>query len=293
MSDFLRNSVAVIATILFASTANAAGTSPQEAATELLAKTLAAETKCNSLSKTERDRLRSYVAEAEIALAEQSTVALTKSALKRGEAIGTKVACDTTTSKAIKAVFTTARAALDATDADDNKIATKDLPQELPDLYSDVIEPVVQKKPDAAKPVAPMKVASRAAREPVEFKAPTIVAKKLEVAKPPIVAARTKIQVSKIAKPKADDDIITTASLKPEPKVIKAKADKPKLDTYGKLAQAYFVELRCRNMSGAEVKTFHSRVVANYNSMVAAYGKKQVGSVQRLAKARAQSANCG
>src|SRR5580765_2805536 len=64
-----------------------------ERALELLAKSVVVDNKCSVLTMSERDELSSYVAKAEVAAAERTTVDVTRSALSAGQSQGQAETC--------------------------------------------------------------------------------------------------------------------------------------------------------------------------------------------------------
>ena len=66
-----------------------------ERALELLAKSTVVDSKCNVLTVSERDELSTYVAKAEVAGAEKTTLAVTRSALTSGRKEGQAAPCGT------------------------------------------------------------------------------------------------------------------------------------------------------------------------------------------------------
>ena len=90
-----------------------------ERALELLAKSVVVDGKCNVLTVSERDELSSYVAKAEVAAAEKTTVAVTRSALSAGQSQGRAETCGEEASQEVKATLTAARDAISAAEQDD------------------------------------------------------------------------------------------------------------------------------------------------------------------------------
>ena len=85
-----------------------------ERALELLAKSVVVDNKCNVLTLSERDELSNYVAKAEVAAAEKTTVAVTRSALSAGQSQGRAETCGEEASQEVKATLTAARDAINA-----------------------------------------------------------------------------------------------------------------------------------------------------------------------------------
>ena len=89
-----------------------------ERALELLAKSVVVDGKCNVLTVSERDELSNYVAKAEVAAAEKTTVAVTRSALVAGQSQGRAETCGEEASQEVKATLTAARNAINAAEQD-------------------------------------------------------------------------------------------------------------------------------------------------------------------------------
>ncbi len=85
-----------------------------ERALELLAKSVVVDNKCNVLTVSERDELSNYVAKAEVAAAEKTNVAVTRSALSAGQSQGRAETCGEEASREVKATLTAARDAINA-----------------------------------------------------------------------------------------------------------------------------------------------------------------------------------
>ncbi len=90
-----------------------------ERALELLAKSVVVDNKCNVLTVSERDELSNYVAKAEVAAAERTTVAVTRSALSAGQSQGRAETCGEEASREVKQTLTAARDAINAAEQDD------------------------------------------------------------------------------------------------------------------------------------------------------------------------------
>jgi hypothetical protein len=293
--------------------AMAAPFGPEEA-TELLARTLSADVKCKVLSTAENDQLQSFVAQAEVALAEQSGVQKTKATLDRGKAAGAKVACDATTAKAVRGVLVTARDAL-ASSPDlrkDEDVAQNESDEDVAITAEPLVKKSVEKQLAEKKPVAkadpekskPEKDNALVTAKPVA-KPVTVAVKKSEPTPAPGKPADAKLVAKSIKKPietkvavkKIEGDAtVETASVK-KPVADKAASKKPKsgpaLVAYAKLAEAYFVELKCRKMSKGEVQAFYGKVMQNHRTAVSAHGGPTVSNTLRGAQARANGKSCG
>jgi len=89
-----------------------------ERALELLAKSVVVDNKCNVLTVSERDELSNYVAKAEVAAAEKTTVDVTRSALSAGRSQGVAAPCGSGSSHEVKETLTAARDAINAVEED-------------------------------------------------------------------------------------------------------------------------------------------------------------------------------
>ena len=85
-----------------------------ERALELLAKSAVVDNKCNILSVSERDELSTYVAKAEIAATEKTTLKVARSALSAGKKQGQAATCGTEASYEVKQTLVAAREAINA-----------------------------------------------------------------------------------------------------------------------------------------------------------------------------------
>lgn len=94
-----------------------------ERALELLAKSVVVDNKCNVLTVSERDELSNYVAKAEVAAAEKTTVDVTRSALSAGRSQGLAATCGSGASLEVKETLTAARDAINAAEEDNHTVA--------------------------------------------------------------------------------------------------------------------------------------------------------------------------
>jgi hypothetical protein len=83
-----------------------------EHALELLAKSTVVDGKCNILTVSERDELSTYVAKAEVAAAEKTTLEVTLSALSAGKKQGQMAPCGSEASAEVKETLSAAREAI-------------------------------------------------------------------------------------------------------------------------------------------------------------------------------------
>ena len=98
-----------------------------ERALELLAKSVVVDGKCNVLTVSERDELSNYVAKAEVAAAEKTTVNVTRSALSAGQSQGRAAACGAMASQEVKEILTAAREAVHAAEEESGPAAAPTL----------------------------------------------------------------------------------------------------------------------------------------------------------------------
>ena len=103
-----------------------------ERALELLAKSVVVDGKCNVLTMTERDELSSYVAKAEVAAAEKTSVAVTRSALAAGRSQGLAATCGSGASDEVKETLMAARDAINSSEREDARVAKPALAAPLP-----------------------------------------------------------------------------------------------------------------------------------------------------------------
>lgn len=94
-----------------------------ERALELLAKSVVVDNKCNVLTEPERDELSNYVAKAEVAAAEKTTVGVTRSALSAGQSQGRAATCGARASQEVKETLIAAREAINAAEPYDRPVA--------------------------------------------------------------------------------------------------------------------------------------------------------------------------
>jgi hypothetical protein len=109
-----------------------------ERALELLAKSVVVDSKCNVLTMSERDELSNYVAKAEVAAAEKTTVDVTRSALSAGQSQGRAETCGEEASQEVKETLTAAREAINA--AEPARAAATPAPRGGLSVYGRIIE---------------------------------------------------------------------------------------------------------------------------------------------------------
>jgi hypothetical protein len=86
----------------------------QADALSLLAKSKAADTKCNILGPGEADELASYLARAEIAMTQRSSVEDTQGTIAVGKTLGAAASCDPATAEEVNGTLDAARRAMAA-----------------------------------------------------------------------------------------------------------------------------------------------------------------------------------
>jgi hypothetical protein len=102
--------------------------------------------KCNVLTVSERDELSNYVALAEVAAAEKTTVDVTRSALAAGRTQGLAATCGSEASHEVKETLTAARDAINAAEENDTTMAEPALAIPMPaqraslSVYGRIIE---------------------------------------------------------------------------------------------------------------------------------------------------------
>ena len=117
-----------------------------ERALELLAKSVVVDNRCNVLTLSERDELSNYVAKAEVAAAEKTTVDVTRSALSAGRSEGLATVCGSGASQEVVETLTAARDAINAAEQDDSAVAEPALavptpaPRSSLSVYGRIIE---------------------------------------------------------------------------------------------------------------------------------------------------------
>jgi hypothetical protein len=85
------------------------------------------------------------------------------------------------------------------------------------------------------------------------------------------------------------DASLSSAARKEQPRKITGK---PSLVRYAGVAEKYYVELKCRSMSGAAIKRLYATVLSSHRKALAENDAAQVRTMLRSAEARAGSARC-
>jgi outer membrane biosynthesis protein TonB len=247
---------------------------PASEVTSMLAKSQALDSKCNILSEGDRQDLMDFVARAEIIMAEKQSVKAARSAISKGKSEAAALACGPERAKFVGDILAAARAG-----------------SAMEEPAQQTAEPTVL---ETAKPV-PVETVQPTPKPVIKPKQKPVVAAK------PIASdskPRTKTAGAKPAK--KNPEIVKTVAVeqKQKPKLADANAAKPKkkqasdLNNYAGLAQRYYVELRCRNLSGAAVKRLYSNVLASHRQALAQNGPGAVRAALRNAEARANASRC-
>jgi hypothetical protein len=117
-----------------------------ERALELLAKSTVVDNKCNVLTVSERDELSTYVAKAEVAGAEKTTLAVTRSALASGRKEGQAAPCGTEAGNEVRETLIAAREAINGAEQEKSSVAQPAVVIQTPAsrgslaVYGEVIE---------------------------------------------------------------------------------------------------------------------------------------------------------
>lgn len=108
----LKVSFVLATTVIFANQQQALAQDAQaRQAIELLARSQALDTKCKFLGDAEHDDLSSLLARAELALAQRTTVSITKQALEQGRTAGQSAACSADEQAQISLILSSAKQA--------------------------------------------------------------------------------------------------------------------------------------------------------------------------------------
>lgn len=249
-----------------------------EKATELLAHAWMIDNRCNVLGKDERDVLTGLVARAEISLAENVSVKAARGAIGRGRATGTAAPCDTQNAQMVKDTLQAATSAAAA--------GEMDVPQSAVAAQAAVPAPVEAVAPE------PIDDEALTAEQPSDNDA--VVADEQAVDAPVVVqkpVAPARKAAVKVAKPKSK---IVKEQTKREKAVVLATVTRRPVQAggYGKTAEAYYRELRCRRLSQRAVNAMYVRVLREHRRAVAVSGKAAVRQLLRAAEARASDGSC-
>jgi outer membrane biosynthesis protein TonB len=233
---------------------------PASEVTAMLAKSQALNARCSILSENDSQDLMDFLARAEILLAERESVSAAKAALSKGKAQGASSACGPEETKFVNDVLSAAKTG----SAGEEPIQqVEESPAAKPQAPAQTQASTPTAEPDSEKPVLKPKVAEA---KPTKKKAETIA-----------LAAEAK-------KSKAGAAIQTDSKQK--------KKSSSALSTYAGLAQKYYTELKCRNMSGPAVKRLYASVLSSHKKALADSGASAVRTTLRSAEARANASRC-
>lgn len=252
-----------IAVAIAATPASAAGLSAEQA-TELLARSSAANERCKILTGPETTELAAYVQQAATVLATKTNVARASATLAKGKAIGTAVRCDDTSSRAVRAVLQAARSAV----ADS-----------VPKLRGALeVATVTSEKSTAI---------------PDEVDAPA------EIAKPEVLPAAETVAtpLPRQVKTKKLPAVLIKVKAKPQQAVSALRATKKtapnvRLESYASLATVYYHQRRCRNLLPSSLANLYRQVVATHRTSVRVFGVAAVSRTMRQAETRASKRSC-
>jgi hypothetical protein len=233
--------------------------------TRMLAKSQSLDARCNILAEADRQDLMDYLARAEILLAERESVKAARTAIAKGRSAAGEGICGPEQDKFVRGILSAARA-------------------------STAAEPPVQQatEPPAA---APQPLPPRQVEASVNS-SPKLRQAVVEPEPKPVAEVKVKIIRKKSAPVNA---LAAAPKVKPKPDpttVATKKKPSSSLNAYAGLAQRYYVELKCRSMSGPAVKKLYATVLANHKQAVAESGPSAVRSVLRNAEVRANARNC-
>jgi hypothetical protein len=234
---------------------------PVEKATELLARSKAANDKCKILSGVDSQELDMLTERARLVLVRKTTTKRAEQVLRNGLEVGTNVMCDETTKRAVTGVLLAAREAVASIAPVLRGTVAEEITPTLEVNQSNVA--VVQNES--------LEKTRRVAVEPI--------VQKPRSAEPPATTQKSRQQ--KIAKK-------TTA----QKSVGKIPVDSARLSSYQKLAESYYRERRCRNMASSSLRTLYQKVVAMHRASVQSFGAPAVSQVLRRAEQRAGQRTC-
>lgn len=283
--------------------AAAAATVGPEKATELLARAHAINVKCKVLASGDGQSLSNLLAQAEIALATKKSVKAARSALERGRVTGQAASCDGVSAKAVTDVLGAARSASAVSDIEDTvdvEVATERPANEEKPVVTK-IEPE-KVKVAATSPAAPATEAMAIVRDVPEKI--SVVAHKVQVTPAPKVrlakqqvprrnAVRLSLRKSKpavrVARAPAAKSVVLTRQVQ---KVQKTRVVKSNGNGYSVLAENYYKELRCRNLTRGSVNAMYARVLREHRAAVSSQGAGAVRALLRNAQSRAAGRSC-
>jgi hypothetical protein len=244
-----------------------------EQATELLVRSVAANQKCKILSGTEAIELANFNERAKQLLILTSNHKTAQSIITRGVNTGNAVRCDDTTANAVRGVLRAAKAA-------NEDIKTQ--------LRGSVTETDPPKAELASIPVAEE---PEPAADPVEIKAEpaaiVVAPDAAPVAIPPVVnnlPVRKKIFVVK------PDKSLTKTKL-PTPKPARTAAS-PILASYGRMAEVYYLQRRCRNLTSGSMAGLYQKILVMHRFALRSNPVASVARALRAAESKAGRQGC-
>jgi hypothetical protein len=128
--------VLVLPLVLAAPKPALAETVGMERALELLAKSKVVDGKCNVLTMSEREELSSYVARAEVAAAEKTTLEVTRSALDSGKSQGQDTPCGAEASQEVRDTLAAARVAIKTAEKTSGAMVAEEPPSATQPVWS-------------------------------------------------------------------------------------------------------------------------------------------------------------
>jgi hypothetical protein len=283
--------ICLAATCLIASEASRAAPLTAEQATELLARTFAANAKCKVLDVNETAELEQLVGMAEQSLNAKQSQAVTDRAIAKGQKIGSAVICDTTTTQAVRKVLNAARQASASLAADTKQLSeVPPLRGSVPDQQSlAATSPPETEVPEVNEPAEREAQAdaelSRNIDTNISISEPIPGEAEAPRVKKPVRAAKFEVPAKKSEKPKK---VVAKKAQQPERKV----ASSAKLQSYGQLAQFYYMKRRCQSMSRSGIASLYSKVVASHRATLRTHSVSEVAGTMRRAEQAASRSPC-
>jgi hypothetical protein len=255
MRKFLTGTVCVVVALCTTPVANAAALTAEQS-TELLARTVAANEKCNVLDSSEAAELVGLMGRSASTLASAKDQDTAAAAVAKGHNIGSTVTCDATTAQAVAGVLKSARMAATV--------------------------PAPAKPADVVKVAAVTPTALAKKMQPVA---------KVEVDQPPVRPQRAVARQEK-QKPQAKKSVprkSKTATLKTPKTTNRPNAQ---LASYGGLAERYYLERRCRTLGSASIAGMYQRVLSAHRATLRTNGVAATARILRAAESRASRLRC-
>jgi hypothetical protein len=273
------SAISLAALVAFNAPGQAAALSPEKA-TELLAKAWMVDNRCDVLGKEDRDDLTQFVARAEISVAEKVSVKAAQSAIAQGREQGKSIACDSASADMVRDVLNAARTADGPSDNADEQQALKSQKPAEPQVEPEQVAAVEPVQNDSPEPEA-------AAADESEPIVETPVVKRI-VPKPLRTAKVQKPEARKVAAKKPTREVIRVTKLTPE----KSKSSNAIKTAYGRTAENYYTELRCRRVSQRAINAMYARVLREHQQAVSVNGRNAVRAMLRAAENRAAGRSC-